>query len=88
MVFPRFPQCNRYEDENLRFACSGSKFPDKIQDYPREVCTCSQFPTEAMLWIKEVEMVDSVDDLKNLRHQQEEFKCQILKHSMRRFLQH
>ena len=28
-----------------------------------EVCTCSQFPTEAMLWIKEVEMVDSVDDL-------------------------
>ena len=30
------------------------------------VCTCSQFPTEAMLWIKEVELVDSVDDLKSL----------------------
>ena len=30
-----------------------------------EVCTCSQFPTEAMQWIKEVEMVDSVDDLKS-----------------------
>ena len=30
-----------------------------------EVCTCSQFPTEAMHWIKEVEMVDSVDDLKS-----------------------
>ena len=29
-----------------------------------EVCTCSQFPTEAMLWIKEVELVDSVDHLK------------------------
>ena len=29
------------------------------------VCTCSQFPTEAMQWIKEVEMVDSVDDLKS-----------------------
>ena len=28
-----------------------------------DVCTCSQFPTEAMLWIKEVEMVESVDDL-------------------------
>ena len=28
-----------------------------------EVCICSQFPTEAMHWIKEVEMVDSVDDL-------------------------
>ena len=30
-----------------------------------EVCTCSQFPTETMQWIKEVEMVDSVDDLKS-----------------------
>ena len=29
--------------------------------FKTEVCTCSQFPTEAMLWIKEVEMVDSVD---------------------------
>ena len=29
------------------------------------VCTCSQFPTEAMHWITEVEMVDSVDDLKS-----------------------
>ena len=28
-----------------------------------EVCTCSQFPTEAMHRIKEVEMADSVDDL-------------------------
>ena len=31
--------------------------------FKTEVCTCSQFPTEAMLWIKEVELVDSVDDL-------------------------
>ena len=29
------------------------------------VCTCSQFPTEALQWIKEVEMVDSVDYLKS-----------------------
>ena len=28
-------------------------------------CTCSQFPTEAMQWIKEVELVDSVDDLRS-----------------------
>ena len=28
-------------------------------------CTCSQLPTEAMQWIKEVEMVESVDDLKS-----------------------
>ena len=33
--------------------------------FKTEVCTCSQFPTEAMLWIKEVEMVESVYDLKS-----------------------
>ena len=33
--------------------------------FKTEVCTCSQFATEVMLWIKEVEMVDSVDDLKS-----------------------
>ena len=33
--------------------------------FKTEVCTCSQFPSEAMHWIKEVEMVDSVDDLKS-----------------------
>ena len=31
--------------------------------FKTEVCTCSQFPTEAVQWIKEVEMVQSVDDL-------------------------
>ena len=31
--------------------------------FKTQVCTCSQFPTEDMLWIKEVELVDSVDDL-------------------------
>ena len=33
--------------------------------FKTEVCTCSQFPTEALLWIKEVELVDSVDDPKS-----------------------
>ena len=33
--------------------------------FKTEVCTCSHFPTEAMQWIKEVELVDSVDDLKS-----------------------
>ena len=33
--------------------------------FKTEVCICSQFPAEAMQWIKEVEMVDSVDDLKS-----------------------
>ena len=31
--------------------------------FKTDVCTCSQFPMEAVHWIKEVEMVDSVDDL-------------------------
>ena len=35
---------------------------DKVQD---RGCTCSQFLTEAMQWIKEVEMVDSVDELRS-----------------------
>ena len=35
--------------------------------FKTEVCTCSRFPTEAMLWIKEVEMVETVDDLKTSR---------------------
>ena len=35
--------------------------------FKNEVCTCSQFPTEAMLWTKEVELVGSVDDLKSSR---------------------
>ena len=33
--------------------------------FQTEVCSCSQFPTEAMHWIKDVEMVDLVDDLKS-----------------------
>ena len=37
------------------FACWKTRFKT-------EACTCSQFPTETMQWIKEVEMVDSVDE--------------------------
>ena len=48
--FDKFPT-------SATFACWKRRFKT-------EVCTCSQFPTEAMRWIKEVEMVDSVDDLK------------------------
>ena len=33
--------------------------------FKTEVCTCSQFPTEATQWIKEVELVDSVDELRS-----------------------
>ena len=40
------------------FACWKTRFKT-------EACTCSQFRTEAMQWIKEVEMVDSVDELRS-----------------------
>ena len=33
--------------------------------FKTEVCPCSQFPTEAVRWIKEVELVDSVDELRS-----------------------
>ena len=33
------------------------------KSFKTEVSICSQFPMEALHWIKEVEMVDSVDDL-------------------------
>ena len=33
--------------------------------FKTEVCTCSQFLTEAMQWIKEVELVESVDGVKS-----------------------
>ena len=33
--------------------------------FKTEACTCSQFPMEAMQWIKEVELVDSVDELRS-----------------------
>ena len=42
----------------VTFACWKIRFKT-------EVCTCSQFHTEAVHWTKEVKMVDSVDDLKS-----------------------
>ena len=59
----------RQQISDLHFA----KFPNpatfacwKLR-FKTEACTCSQFPTEAVLWIKEVEMVESVDDQKSSR---------------------
>ena len=57
-----------------RFSMDYGPYQQRLQisdlhfdNFPIEVCTCSQFPTEAMLWIKEVEMFDSVDDFKSSR---------------------
>ena len=41
--------------------------------FKTQVSACSSSPSEAMLWIKEVEMVDSVDDLKSSHSIQEFF---------------
>ena len=67
---------NNYGADQQRLQISElhfDKFPNlatfacwKIR-FKTEVCTCSKFPTKAMLWIKEVEMVESVDDLKSSR---------------------
>ena len=35
--------------------------------FKSQATTCFDFPSEAMLWIKEVKMVDSVDELKSSR---------------------
>ena len=47
-----------------KFPTSATSACWKIR-FKTEVRTCSQFPTEAMQWIKEVELVDSVDELKS-----------------------
>ena len=65
-----------YEADQQRLQISDphfDKFPTsatfacwKIR-FKTEVCTCSQFPTDAMLWTNEVEMVESVDGPKSSR---------------------
>ena len=74
VIFSGGDSSNNYGADQQRLQISDlhfDKFPTpatfacwKIR-FKTEVCTCSQFPTEAMQWIKEVEMVDSVDDLKS-----------------------
>ena len=74
-VIPKEGGCSKnYGADQQRLKISDlhfDKFPSpatfacwKIR-FKTEVCTCSQFPMEAMHWIKDVEMVDSVDDLKS-----------------------
>ena len=70
----RFSKDFRADQQRLQISdLHFDKFPNpatfacwKIR-FKTEECTCSQFPTEAILWIKEVEMVESVDDLKSSR---------------------
>ena len=74
VIFSRRDYSKNYGADQQRLQISDlhfDKFPTpatfacwKIR-FKTEVCTCSQFPTEAMQWIKEVELVDSVDDLRS-----------------------
>ena len=74
VIFSGGDSSKNYEADQQRLQISDlhfDKFPTpatfacwKIR-FKTEVCTCSQFPTEPVQWIKEVEMVDSVDDLKS-----------------------
>ena len=51
--FDKFPTPSTFSCWKIRFKTQAS--------------SCPGFPSEAMLWVKEVEMVDSVDDLKSSR---------------------
>ena len=72
VIFSGGDSSNIYGADQQRLQISDLHF-DKFPHQPRllvgrfkiEACTCSQFPREAMHWIKEVEMVDPVDDLKS-----------------------
>ena len=74
VIFNGGDSSNNYGADQQRLQISDlhfDKFPSpatfacwKIR-FKTEGCTCSQFLTEAMHWIKEVEMVESVDDLKS-----------------------
>ena len=74
VIFSGGDSSNNYGADQQRLQISDlhfDKFPTpamfacwKIR-FKTEVCTCSQFPTEAMQWIREVEMVDLVDGLRS-----------------------
>ena len=74
VIFSEGDYSKNYGEDQQRLQISDlhfDKFPTpatfacwKIR-FETEVCTCSQFPTEAMQWIKEVELVDSVDELRS-----------------------
>ena len=74
VIFSGGDSFKNYEADQQRLQISDihfDKFPTPATfacwqiRFKTEVCTCSQFPMEAMQWIKEVELVDSVDELRS-----------------------
>ena len=53
LQFDKFPNLQKFLVRKIRFK--------------NQATTCSDFPSEAMLWIKEVKMVDSLEELKSSR---------------------
>ena len=53
LQFDKFPNLRSFSVWKIRFK--------------NQVTTCSDFPSETMLWIKEVEMVDSLEELSSSR---------------------
>ena len=56
--------------------------------FKTEVYSCSQFPTQAIQWMREVELVEIQWMNWDFRHPLVVFECRILKYVMRRLLQH
>ena len=74
VIFSRKDSSKNYGADQQRLQSSDlhyDKFPTPATfacwkiSFKTEVCTCSQFPTEAMQWIKEVELAESVDELRS-----------------------
>ena len=72
VIFSGGDSSKNYGADQQRLQISGllfDKFPTPATfacwmiRFKTEICTCSQFPTEAVHWITEVEMVGSVDNL-------------------------
>ena len=56
-----------HKDSRYRNFPTPSSFMCLMIRFRNLVTTCSDFPSEAMLWIKEVEMVDSMEEFKSSR---------------------
>ena len=82
VIFSGGDSSKNYGADQQRLQISDLHF----ERFKTEVCTCSQFLTEAMQWIKEVELVDSVDELRS--YLLVVFRCRILKYLMRGLLRH
>ena len=71
LVFRRTKWSDSKDSKCRNYNSTGSQNPSSFlvwkTRFKTEVSSGSDFPSEAMLWIKEVEMVDSLDELRSSR---------------------